>query len=76
MAKPCSSNGAGNECRESAITCVGEWVAGYLCRQYIEYTAGSYIEDKETALVWHYEHADPEFGQMQARELVKFLEKV
>jgi hypothetical protein len=45
-------------------------------RQYTENTDGSYIEDKESAIVWHYEQADPEFGRMQASELAKYLVKV
>ena len=47
-----------------------------LMQQYTERTDGSRIEPKESALVWHYEAADPEYGKMQASELVKYLEKV
>jgi trehalose 6-phosphate synthase/phosphatase len=32
-------------------------------------TPGSFIEEKETSLVWHYRLSDPEFGNWQAREL-------
>jgi trehalose 6-phosphate synthase/phosphatase len=39
-----------------------EWkpIALDLITQYTERTDGSYIEDKESAIVWHYEAADPE----------------
>lgn len=33
---------------------------------YTESTDGSYIESKESALVWHYKDADPDFGSWQA----------
>lgn len=29
-------------------------------------THGSYIEEKGTAMLWHYGDADPEFGALQA----------
>jgi trehalose-phosphatase len=45
-------------------------------RAYTEHTDGSWIEDKEFAIVWHFENADPEYGRMQASELVKYLNKV
>lgn len=31
------------------------------------HTHGSYMEEKGTAMLWHYEDADPEFGATQAR---------
>ena len=34
-----------------------------IIRSYTEQTDGSWIEDKERAIVWHYEQADPEYGQ-------------
>jgi trehalose 6-phosphate synthase/phosphatase len=34
-----------------------------IIRSYTEQTDGSWIEDKEFAIVWHYEQADPEYGQ-------------
>ncbi|KAI3796290.1 hypothetical protein L1987_38957 [Smallanthus sonchifolius] len=43
---------------------------------YTETTDGSTIEDKETALVWSYEDADPDFGTCQAKELLDHLESV
>lgn len=43
---------------------------------YTESTDGSYIERKESALVWHHQEADPDFGSWQAKELVNHLESV
>ncbi|GAM25042.1 hypothetical protein SAMD00019534_082170 [Acytostelium subglobosum LB1] len=36
---------------------------------YVLRTPGSYIEENETLLTWHYGNADPVYGQIQAREL-------
>ncbi len=33
------------------------------------HTPGAFVEEKDTALSWHYRLADPELGQMQSREL-------
>ncbi|CAN6327599.1 unnamed protein product [Urochloa humidicola] len=43
---------------------------------YTESTDGSYIENKETALVWHHQDADPGFGSSQAKEMLDHLESV
>lgn len=43
---------------------------------YTEATDGSYIEAKESALVWHHYDADPDFGSCQAKELLDHLESV
>ncbi|XP_077234960.1 alpha,alpha-trehalose-phosphate synthase [UDP-forming] 5-like [Tasmannia lanceolata] len=43
---------------------------------YTETTDGSSIETKESALVWHYQYADPDFGSCQAKELLDHLESV
>ncbi|KAG4932696.1 hypothetical protein JHK87_046698 [Glycine soja] len=43
-------------------------------RLYTEATNGSYIETKESALVWHYYDADPDFGSWQAKQLLDHLE--
>lgn len=43
---------------------------------YTESTDGSYIEMKESALVWHHRDADPDFGSWQAKELLDHLESV
>lgn len=45
-------------------------------RLYTEATDGSNIETKESALVWHHQDADPDFGSCQAKELLDHLENV
>jgi trehalose 6-phosphate synthase/phosphatase len=39
-------------------------------------TPGSLIEEKTAALAWHYRSADPEFGEVQARELLVHLREL
>lgn len=36
-----------------------------LLTHYTERTPGSFVEEKEINLTWHYGNADPEFGQWQ-----------
>ncbi|KAL8226271.1 hypothetical protein R6Q59_000186 [Mikania micrantha] len=43
---------------------------------YTEATDGSYIEKRETTMVWNYEDADKGFGLDQAKELLDHLENV
>ncbi|POO03311.1 Trehalose-phosphatase [Trema orientale] len=43
---------------------------------YTESTDGSFIEQKESAVVWHHQDADPHFGSSQAIELHDHLESV
>ncbi|KAG7386202.1 hypothetical protein PHYPSEUDO_000523 [Phytophthora pseudosyringae] len=38
-------------------------------------TPGSYIEDKESSLTWHYGDADPHFGSWQSKDLQIILER-
>jgi trehalose 6-phosphate synthase/phosphatase len=38
-----------------------------ILKQYQESTDGSYIEVKQSAVVWHYRDADPDFGNWQVR---------
>ncbi|GFZ07806.1 trehalose phosphate synthase [Actinidia rufa] len=45
-------------------------------RLYTESTNGSFIEAKESPLVWHHHDADPSFGPCQAKELLEHLENV
>jgi trehalose 6-phosphate synthase/phosphatase len=37
---------------------------------YVDRTPGSFIEQKDFSLVWHYRKVEPELGQRRARELV------
>jgi trehalose 6-phosphate synthase/phosphatase len=39
-------------------------------------TPGSLIEEKTASLAWHYRSADPEFGEVQARELLVHLREI
>ena len=43
---------------------------------YTDSTDGSFVERKDSALVWHYADADPELGAAQAKELLDHLESV
>jgi trehalose-6-phosphatase len=47
-----------------------------LLQHYTERTPGSFIEQKEINITWHYLNADPEFGIWQATELHVNLEKI
>lgn len=47
-----------------------------LFQHYTERTPGSFIEEKEVNITWHYRNADPEFGAWQAAELQVNLEKI
>lgn len=41
---------------------------------YVDRTPGSFIEEKDYSLVWHYRKADIEFGALRARELTSNLQ--
>jgi trehalose 6-phosphate synthase/phosphatase len=41
---------------------------------FVDQTPGSFIEEKECALVWHYRTAESDFGEWLATELVSMLE--
>jgi trehalose 6-phosphate synthase/phosphatase len=43
---------------------------------FVDLTPGSFIEEKEFSLVWHYRMSDPEFGKWLANELVANLEQM
>jgi trehalose 6-phosphate synthase/phosphatase len=43
---------------------------------FVDRTPGSFIEEKEFSLVWHYRMSDPEFGEWLANELVHDLEQM
>jgi trehalose 6-phosphate synthase/phosphatase len=47
-----------------------------IMKVYEESTDGSHVEIKESALVWQYRDADPDFGAWQAKELLDHLESV
>nr|GMD95577.1 probable alpha,alpha-trehalose-phosphate synthase [UDP-forming] 9 [Ipomoea batatas] len=62
------------ECMDADI----EWkgIVEPVMKQYTDATDGSFIETKETALVWHHQDADPDFGSCQAKEMLDHLENV
>jgi len=41
--------------------------------QYVGTTPGSFVEEKASAVVWHYRRSDPEFGRWKAEQLVSSL---
>jgi trehalose 6-phosphate synthase/phosphatase len=43
---------------------------------FMDRTPGSFIEEKEFSLVWHYRMSDPEFGEWLSHELVANLEQM
>ncbi len=45
----------------------------HLLEMYVDRTPGSFIEDKDYSLVWHYRKAETEFGELRARELLSNL---
>lgn len=51
-------------------------IAEPVMKLYTETTDGSTIETKESALVWNFQYADPDFGSCQAKELLDHLESV
>ncbi|XP_075496811.1 putative alpha,alpha-trehalose-phosphate synthase [UDP-forming] 7 [Primulina tabacum] len=51
-------------------------IAEPVMNQYTEATDGSYIEAKESAIVWHHRDADPGFGSCQSKEMLDHLESV
>ncbi|KAL2510387.1 hypothetical protein Fot_34034 [Forsythia ovata] len=55
-----------------------EWkeIVGPIMKLYTEATDGSYMEYKESALVWQHRDADPDFGSCQSKELLDHLENV
>ncbi|XP_057508722.1 probable alpha,alpha-trehalose-phosphate synthase [UDP-forming] 9 [Actinidia eriantha] len=66
------------EWESSLLTADLEWkeIVEPIMKLYTEATDGSNIEVKETALVWHHQDADPDFGSCQAKELLDHLENV
>ncbi len=45
-----------------------------MLEHFVDRTPGSFIEEKEFSLVWHYRMADPEFGEWLANDLVANLD--
>uniref|UniRef100_A0A0D9XD80 Trehalose 6-phosphate phosphatase n=1 Tax=Leersia perrieri TaxID=77586 RepID=A0A0D9XD80_9ORYZ len=64
------------EANSPAQDCEWKHIAEPIMDVYKETTDGSSIERKESALVWHFQDADHDFGSCQAKELVSHLERV
>ena len=41
--------------------------------EYVAMVPGSYVEEKTSAIAWHYRNADPETGEVKANDLVETL---
>jgi trehalose 6-phosphate synthase/phosphatase len=44
-----------------------------ILESYADRLTGSFIEDKEFSIAWHYRNADPELGSQRAKELIDTL---
>jgi trehalose 6-phosphate synthase/phosphatase len=55
-----------------------DWKARVLpvLEHFVDRTPGSFVEEKDYALVWHYRRADPVFGEWLANELCANLEEL
>ncbi|GAB4853611.1 Probable alpha,alpha-trehalose-phosphate synthase [UDP-forming] 11 [Ancistrocladus abbreviatus] len=60
------------------VTTDFEWkkIVRPIMEHYMEATDGSFVDQKETAMVWHHQAADPDFAVCQAKELLDHLENV
>ncbi|HEY7510548.1 MAG TPA: bifunctional alpha,alpha-trehalose-phosphate synthase (UDP-forming)/trehalose-phosphatase [Vicinamibacteria bacterium] len=69
---------AGGEWQPLRPDADGSWKGVVLpvLEHYADRTPGSFIEEKEHGLVWHYRLSDPEFGDWVANELVHNLEQM
>jgi trehalose 6-phosphate synthase/phosphatase len=56
---------------EVAVQDAGEWKDAFLpmLELFADRTPGSFVEEKEASLVWHYRRADPELAAIRGREL-------
>ncbi|GJV75821.1 probable alpha,alpha-trehalose-phosphate synthase [UDP-forming] 11 [Tanacetum coccineum] len=71
-----NGNSEWERCGGLAVDADWKKVALPVMEHYTEATDGSSIEIKESALVWHHQEADPDFGMWQAKELLDHLESV
>ncbi|GMN09241.1 bifunctional alpha,alpha-trehalose-phosphate synthase (UDP-forming)/trehalose-phosphatase [Croceitalea sp. MTPC9] len=53
----------------------GDWMAKIrpVLESFVDRTPGSFIEDKNYSLAWHYRNTDPDFGNKRANELNSVL---
>jgi trehalose 6-phosphate synthase/phosphatase len=60
---------------EMIETLTSEWKEEVhpIFESWVDRTPGSFIEEKEFSLVWHYRKANPRLGELRARELINNL---
>lgn len=66
------------EWEQAHSSCSDDWKRRVypILEHFVARTPGSFIEEKEFSLVWHYRMADPEFGDWLANDLVANLEQM
>jgi trehalose 6-phosphate synthase/phosphatase len=47
-----------------------------MLEHFVDRAPGSFVEEKEFSLVWHYRRVEPEFGSWLAKELLALLEEL
>jgi trehalose 6-phosphate synthase/phosphatase len=47
-----------------------------ILEQFVDRAPGSFVEEKQFSLVWHYRRVEPEFGAWLAKELLALLENL
>jgi len=74
--RSCAETGWKQAKGDNMLNEVALWkrVALPILESYNEATDGSFIQNKESAVVWHFNNADPDFGNWQSKELVAHLE--
>jgi len=63
---------------ETIETMTSEWKEEVypILESWVDRTPGSFIEEKEFSLVWHYRKANPWLGELRARELMNNLSDI
>jgi len=63
---------------ETIETLTSEWKEEVypILESWVDRTPGSFIEEKEFSLVWHYRKANPRLGELRARELMNNLSDI
>ena len=63
---------------ETIETLTSEWKEEVypILESWVDRTPGSFIEEKEFSLVWHYRKANPRLGELRARELINNLSNI
>jgi len=63
---------------ETIETLSSEWKEEVypILESWVDRTPGSFIEEKEFSLVWHYRKANPRLGELRARELMNNLSDI